>query len=195
MWDCRCEPMGRPDLLTVSMRCDGEEASFGRVLEAWQCDAVARKSFASVLASSPYGGFRWECPPLTEATIDRTFECVLVESEGLDRAPDAGAFAEFFAQAGKASVVSFPSLRRDAQLIAPCPQGEPGIYTHLASFLRGAPEAQVDELWMRVGTEVAARVSGEPLWLSTAGMGVAWLHVRLDSRPKYYWHRPYMAAP
>jgi hypothetical protein len=28
-------------------------------------------------------------------------------------------------------------------------------------------------------------------WLSTAGMGVPWLHVRLDDRPKDYGHRPY----
>ena len=30
-----------------------------------------------------------------------------------------------------------------------------------------------------------------PTWVSTAGGGVAWLHVRLDSAPKYYTHRPY----
>ena len=34
-------------------------------------------------------------------------------------------------------------------------------------------------------------VNDKPTWLSTAGMGVAWLHVRLDQRPKYYAHRPY----
>ncbi len=33
-----------------------------------------------------------------------------------------------------------------------------------------------------------------PLWLSTAGGGVAWLHVRLDSRPKYYGYSPYKTA-
>jgi hypothetical protein len=38
---------------------------------------------------------------------------------------------------------------------------------------------------------MAARVSTTPVWLSTAGAGVAWLHVRLDDRPKYYSHRPY----
>jgi hypothetical protein len=35
------------------------------------------------------------------------------------------------------------------------------------------------------------RVSAKPVWLSTAGGGVAWLHVRLDDRPKYYAHAPY----
>ena len=43
-----------------------------------------------------------------------------------------------------------------------------------------------------VGTTVLqAALSEKPLWLSTAGGGVAWLHLRIDSRPKYYSHRPY----
>jgi hypothetical protein len=42
-----------------------------------------------------------------------------------------------------------------------------------------------------VGDAVARRLSSAPLWLSTSGLGVAWLHVRLDERPKYYTHAPY----
>lgn len=30
-----------------------------------------------------------------------------------------------------------------------------------------------------------------PIWLNTAGGGVAWLHIRLDHRPKYYRYLPY----
>jgi hypothetical protein len=29
------------------------------------------------------------------------------------------------------------------------------------------------------------------VWLSTAGAGVPWLHVRLDDAPKYYGHAAY----
>jgi hypothetical protein len=32
---------------------------------------------------------------------------------------------------------------------------------------------------------------GVCLWLSTAGMGVSWLHVRLDSSLKYYGYKPF----
>jgi len=32
-------------------------------------------------------------------------------------------------------------------------------------------------------------------WLSTSGLGIAWLHVRLDERPKYYTHAPYRSPP
>jgi len=35
------------------------------------------------------------------------------------------------------------------------------------------------------------RLSSRPVWLSTAGGGVSWLHVRLDDRPKYYHHAAY----
>jgi len=38
------------------------------------------------------------------------------------------------------------------------------------------------------------RINAKRVWLSTAGMGVSWLHVRLDDRPKYYGHRPYRIA-
>ena len=33
------------------------------------------------------------------------------------------------------------------------------------------------------------------LWLSTAGLGVYWLHLRLDTRPKYYSFQPYRKPP
>jgi len=63
---------------------------------------------------------------------------------------------------------------------------------HLASFLRTAPEPQKQEFWQKIGQVVSAKVGKRPLWLSTAGMGVAWLHARLDSRPKYYGYLTYV---
>ncbi len=38
------------------------------------------------------------------------------------------------------------------------------------------------------------RVSRKPVWLNTAGGGVAWLHVRLDDRPKYYGYQNYKSS-
>ena len=37
----------------------------------------------------------------------------------------------------------------------------------------------------------ASALSDQPLWVSTCGLGVYWLHVRLDSFPKYYRYAPY----
>ena len=54
--------------------------------------------------------------------------------------------------------------------------------------------AQADRFLRAAGEAVLERVgSGRmlPLWVSTSGAGVYWLHLRLDSFPKYYTHAPY----
>ena len=73
-------------------------------------------------------------------------------------------------------------------MVVPCPLADPSAYGHLAAFIRHAPEEQRDALWRRIGEAMAQRVGMKPVWLSTAGAGVSWLHVRLDDRPKYYGH-------
>lgn len=127
--------------------------------------------------------------------MDRPLEFVLLDAPGLAREPEPEAFADQFGRATPgATVATFANLGKDAVLVVPLPAGEPGAYVHLASFVRGAPEAQKHELWRAVGAAMRARVGAEPVWLSTAGAGVAWLHVRLGDRPKYYGHRAYAAA-
>lgn len=39
-----------------------------------------------------------------------------------------------------------------------------------------------------------ARLGAKPVWLSTAGAGVPWLHVRLDDHPKYYGYALYRSG-
>lgn len=69
-------------------------------------------------------------------------------------------------------------------------------YGNLAAFFQNAPTDQHQALWRVVGRSVKERlVSHSPLWLSVAGGGVAWLHVRLDSSPKYYRYGPYRIDP
>ncbi|MEM7785724.1 MAG: hypothetical protein AAF623_20425, partial [Planctomycetota bacterium] len=59
------------------------------------------------------------------------------------------------------------------------------------SFLATCSASQESQLWHHVGKAMLRRVSSEPVWLSTAGGGVPWLHIRLDNSPKYYSHRLY----
>lgn len=113
----------------------------------------------------------------------------------LKQRADPQSFAEHFANAADAGVVVFPNVGGDAVLIAPCPNASPSCYAHLAAFVRGAPEWQQQSLWRTVGEAAAARVGIKPVWLSTAGAGVAWVHVRLDDRPKYYGYDAYRRAP
>jgi hypothetical protein len=91
--------------------------------------------------------------------------------------------------------VTFRNLGGDAMLIAPSPGDSLRGYAHLASFLHEAPDSQVHAIWQSVGQMVSKSLSDKPIWLSTSGLGVAWLHIRLDSSPKYYQHQPYKHRP
>lgn len=151
-------------------------------------DPSFRTELTSLLAALPYTAFRWETPLVTASTTHKPFEFVVLNSPGLDRRPDPEAFAEHFTDE---PVVAFSNLSGDAMMVVPCPRVAGAKYTHLASFLRTAPAEQVDALWMKVAEVVEQRLGDRPMWLSTAGGGVAWLHVRLDDQPKYYGHAPY----
>jgi hypothetical protein len=169
---------------------DGGRVAYGQVLEAWSEDIELCAWFAGVLADAPFGAFRWETPAITRGGIDREFEFVLIHSPGLDRRPEPHVFDE---QIGKCEepAMAFKNLGGDATLIVPRQIAEPGAYVHLAGFVRQAPREQVQYLFQLVGRTVLSQLGTSPLWVSTAGMGVSWLHVRIDSRPKYYRYGPY----
>ena len=191
MFQCDQEALGGRVQRYVPRR-DWEVLRYRDVLRLWQDDEAFRSFFISLLTMSKFAGYRWETPPVTSSTVDRAFEFVLLDAPELARKPDERAFAEQFkAAAVGQTVVTFPNLGNDAVLVVPCPAGPPAAYVHLASFARGAPSGQVHALWQRVGAALEARLSASPTWLSTAGMGVAWLHVRLDARPKYYGYAPH----
>lgn len=170
---------------------DAAPVSYADVLRAWQEDADFRTWFIALLAEAPFAAFRWETPAITQATANRPFEFVLLDSPELLQTPDESAFAKYFGKATAEGVVTFPNLGKDAILIVPCLRGPHSAYAHLAAFTRQAPTAQIHALWRLVGEAMQRRLSRKPVWLSTAGAGVAWLHVRLDDRPKYYGCRRY----
>lgn len=167
---------------------DERPVSFREALGLLESSASFRELLTGTLAGSDFRAFRWETPALAEGTAERPFEFVLVDAPDLPRPPDVEVFAAEFTPA---PVAVFENLGGDALLIVPCPLAEPEAYVHLATFVRQAPDAQVHQLWRTVGRAALDRLSPQPLWLSTAGGGVAWLHVRLDSRPKYYSYAPF----
>jgi hypothetical protein len=191
MWNFRSEQLPGGGGLWFAVDIDSKPATFADVLRGWRSDRSFRSQYNALLADAPFDAFRWETPPVTIATVTRPFEFVLLESPGLAQSPDAGAFADHFGGAPEAEVVEFPNLGGDAILVVPCPMAAPSVYGHLAAFVRTAPEPQRHALWQLVGAAMSRRVSPKPVWLSTAGAGVSWLHVRLDDRPKYYGFGPY----
>jgi hypothetical protein len=179
MWKPRSELLAAPRTIKVVIDQDATPISYAEVLSYWQNDASFRTMFIGLLADAPFSSFRFETPPLTTLNVNRPFEFVLLDSPDLNRDADEDAFAEHFRSAPKKGVVAFSNLGRDAILIVPSPIANPSAYGHLAAFARHAPEGQQHSLWELVGAEASRRLSRKPFWLSTAGAGVSWLHVRL----------------
>ena len=171
---------------------DGSPLAVDEVLGAW---AAGGAWYGEELAAVEMPAFHWEHLPWTPAALGRPYECVTIDSPALAReVPDPADFAAPLA-AADGSVATFPNLGHDARLVVPTEQTHRSAYRDLASFVRDAPAEQRADLWRANAEAVRERLGARPLWLSTAGLGVPWLHVRLDDRPKYVRHGPYRRAP
>jgi hypothetical protein len=191
MWQLRESGIGAEMRQWRLVSASGAVLSFGEVLRDWVASEPFRRQWIDWLRALPFDACVWECPPVTTASQLRPFECVFLSSSSLaGMRPEPEVFAEHFRP--DRSVVTFRNLGRDAVLVAPCPVGDGRDFSHLAQFVRTAAREQQDALWQSVGAAMGVRVGTDPVWLSTAGHGVAWLHVRLDSSPKYYRHAAYL---
>lgn len=187
----RIEPSG-PD--TYAVHADHGPASRRAFFEALATDSSLGRSLTAALRGSRHVAFAWEMPLFSDATAEMDAVFAVIDSPGLvGVAPDPSPFAMQFAS--DEPIVTFANLGDDAVLVVPSPDAIPEA-AHLAAFVRTAAAEVVDRLWHVVGRAVAERRAARPgpVWVSTAGLGVHWLHVRLDDRPKYYRHRPFTIA-
>jgi hypothetical protein len=171
---------------------DGLPFKVENVIAGWRDDEAFRDLFIAELAASPYPAFFWEMPPVSPDTLGLPFECAVIGTgafAGL-RADDSD-FAEQLAGSPN-SVVNFANLGGDAQLIVPKRTSAADCYAHIGAFVREGPREQQHALFRLLAVEAERLLkAGRRFWISTSGLGVPWVHVRLDSYPKYYQHRPY----
>jgi len=193
MWTAQRDYQEPAGTLRLRFLAEGACLSYADVLRALRDEPAFRDLLREEMRSAPFVAFRWETPPLTASTIDQPFEYLLHDSPELDVRADPTAFETFF-QPGT-EVVSFENLGADALLIVPCPISRSANYSHIGAFHCSAPESQQHALWIAVALAVRERLGAKPVWVSTAGGGVDWLHVRLDDRPKYYRHAPWRNWP
>lgn len=176
-----------------SISKDGAKISNQQFLMLLKNEAPFRSFYTEYLISLGYEAFFWENKPMMTANLQQDYQCNVLNSEFLaKKSPDFHTFSSYFKR--DQDVVSFWNLGKDAQLIAPCPVDEHPGYAHIGTFIREASESQVHKLWQCTGTEMLDIIGEEPRWLSTSGLGVFWLHVRIDSVPKYYQTEEYKSV-
>ena len=163
------------------------------VIHYWLESSEFREFYFSILSASPFDAYFWEHPPMTTSNIGQAYEFVLVHSPQLSKvSADPSPFQDKFKSLSEdKTVIAFENLGRDAELVVPYPVAPQHIYAHFASFIREARENQKHDLFITMANSLKNRINNNPTWLSTSGLGVYWLHIRLDTRPKYYSYQPY----
>ena len=193
MWDAHVESV--PSGIRIKTFQGNAQMSFRQFFFLLKRNAEFASWYSETLAGCDFDAFFWEFPPLTTTTFEENAEFVIIESAALSKLqPDAAPFESQFSLQPGSDVITFPNLGGDALLIVPTQRGSIDIYPHLATFLRKAPRDQIRSLWKVAADAVNANLSRTPRWLSTAGLGVSWLHLRLDTRPKYYNYLAYKTA-
>ncbi|MCP4382926.1 MAG: hypothetical protein GY798_16155 [Hyphomicrobiales bacterium] len=180
------------NILKYRIRESGHLLAFADVLDLWERDPTFADFFISLFRRTGRERCVWETPALSNRSLAQEFECVIHDAPGYVGQPDRRTFADYFdADNAPDGIVAFENIGGDAFLIVPSPYRADADYSGLADFFREAPISQQRGLWREVGRHAKRRLSGRPLWVSVAGGGVQWLHIRLDSFPKYYRYRPY----
>jgi len=163
------------------------------------------RNMVTILKEAPYKGYRFETQGVSPNTVSSTpFEFVLVDDLNLylfAATPRPVYFEEHLSKCNDGAGCVFDNLGGDATLVAPrdwslaSSETYSRCYGHVANFVRGAPEQQILDMWKILGRVLQEKLvsnnNDKPLWFSTAGDGVPYLHFRLDSRPKYYHYEPF----
>lgn len=177
---------------TISFTDHGTLLRLEEVLAGWCTDERFREFIIAELAATPYSAFFWELPQVTQKALSLPFECAVTESDELTHITANDSDFASHLNASSEPVVAFRNLGHDALLVAPRRVSDANCYGHIAAFLREAPHEQQHALFQRIAKETMRLIgSGHRFWISTSGLGVPWLHVRLDTDPKYYQYRPY----
>ena len=190
MWEANQNILQADKMIRFELMENGTLLSNSSFIDLLIRSGEFRQFFVRLLTEVKMGGYFWEIKPVSSQSLDEAFEFVLIQSSVFDDLrPNGRPFIQHFRT--KQEAVSFQNLGKNARLVVPTPMSIDTNYSHLANFVRKAPAHQIDKLWQLVGQEFKKEINEEPRWLSTHGLGVRWVHIRIDSRPKYYHYADY----
>lgn len=173
---------------TVRFRVKNGELNlcFEDVFELWASNSKFVEFYKDELIKLNYEAFYWEHPAIKKEFLNKKYECILQRSRPLEHLPiDESAFIDYINS--KEQAADFMNLGKNARLIVPTKKTDKEIYNHMSKFIRLAAQEQIIELFKRVGNSILEKIESKKLiWLNTAGLGVIWLHIRMDTIPKYY---------
>ncbi len=177
---------------TYKLSRDGQNLSFIEVFELMvEEDSII--NLMTIFLSSWKRDYFWEHPKLTQDNCNSDYEVTIIPTDAFEnRVSNFNPFKDKFQVTD--SVVVFPNLRKDSLLIVPNKdQGGNQNFITLRRFLHAASNVIIFKFWKTVGETMIEQITKNTkyCYLSTHGLGVLWLHIRIDQKPKYYQTKRY----
>ncbi len=177
---------------TLHIYSNGNPLSFKDVIARWKKDEEFHDFYRDLLIEFGGTGCFWEHPPISKFNENDTYEVTIIKTSSFEgRLADCTPFLSQVTNNEK--FISFENLSKSAKLLIPNPNVFDNNCRDLIEFLTNAERRDISVFFVRIGSLIDEEISVDSSYryLSTHGLGVIWLHVRLDLRPKYYHHRPY----
>ena len=177
--------------MRFKFKSNDESLLYSEVLELMCNSKDFNTLLRKTILSADFDAVLLELPPIS-GDSNPEFQFVVLNAPDLSSVSENKSTFESHFQPDY-SVVSFQSGEGGSMLVSPCPINSSTKHQHLAAFLRTASDIQIHDLFVCIGSEVDRWLCTfeEPVWVSTESRGVPWLHVRLDSYPRYYNYRDF----
>ena len=118
--------------------------------------------------------------------MESNFIQEFTECKYLDVQQDYTAYESYIKKTKNKYVTSFPNLSGDAILVIPIPKNNKN-FSNLKNFSDNASKTQQQKLWNKVASIIKKELKKKnKIWVSTHGLGVPYLHIRISTSPKYY---------
>ena len=132
--------------------------------------------------------FMWRTSIILYNKNNNIYKEEFIENKRLDVKQNYTAYKDYIKKSKNKYVTSFMNLSGDTLLIIPMPRKNKNFAT-IKHFTDNASLLHQKKFWMYVEQKIKKELKKyKKLYVSTHGLGVSYLHVRLSHKPIHYYH-------
>jgi len=136
---------------------------------------IFKDEFIDILKKCKFKGYMIKC---NKYVNDKYFKFVIIKYDYLSYMQlDKETYKEYF----KKEFNVFPNISGDTILISPSPYDDKTDYRSIGPYFRTSTKKTLYKL-----LECISKNLFEGCYLNTHGLGVSYIHIRIDLKPKYY---------
>jgi hypothetical protein len=176
--------------IEISFTEDGKNLTFRELFFLMRDHPINfHNALKEAVKSLDYPAVFLEFPKINDGKLSERNVCTIIKAHSL---LNTEGNPEAFSLSCTEKVCKTENLSKDAILIIPNLTSQHD-YGHLYKFLMNCDDNEEIRLfWKAVGESIFKQLDlWSNIWISTSGLGIPWLHLRISRTPKYYHYTPY----